>query len=136
MVKMKNKKRLRRFILPLVLIGLGIFIGTSLAESNQPTIQLHGDIDFSGDEIEAIIGLEKLEAEMDEIVRDIQLSVPEAPASPQQPTINVYNQEESSLSSRVNVGWISGLMGGFGVLAIFIMALLTFSGDARNANHD
>lgn len=136
MVKMKNKKRLRRFVLPLVLIGLGIFIGTSLAESNQPTIQLHGDIDFSGDEIEAIIGLEKLEAEMDEIAREVQISIPSAPANPEPPTINVYNQEDSSLSSRVNVGWISGLMGGFGVLAIFIMALITFSGDARHVNRD
>ena len=70
---MKNKKGLRRFVLPFLLIGLGVFIGTSLAESNQPAIQFHGDFEFDLDEA---AGLQELEVEINEPVSYTHLTLP------------------------------------------------------------
>lgn len=132
---MKNKKRLRRFVLPFLLIGLGVFIGTSMAESDQPSIQFHGDFEFDFDEA---AGLQELELEISELAneleREISISIPNAPAAPEPPKIIVNNNEETrSPASRVNVGFISVLMGGLGVLAIFVMALMTFSNDPNKS---
>ena len=130
---MKRKKGLRRLVLPLILVGLGFFIGSSIAESSTMKIEVMGDIGDGIPHAEHVAELRELEADMNEIIRDLQheldLSIPERieiPVQPQEPTIIIENSENQSLSDQINVGRISALMGALGVAAIFIMALMTF----------
>ena len=140
---MKREKGLRRFILPIILIGLGVFIGTSIADSSTMTIEYAGAIGEGIPHAEHVAELRELEATMNEVIQDLQqelnLSIAErveVPAQPQAPKIVIENVENQSHSNQLNVGLISALMGGFGVSAILIMALMTFSSVPRASTRD
>ena len=136
---MKRKKGLRRLVLPLILIGLGIFIGTSIADSSPTTIEVVREFGDGIPHAEHIAEIRELEADMNEVIRDLQHELDltiaervEIPVQPKAPKIVIENNVESqSLSGQINVGLISALMGGLGVAAIFIMALMTFSSVPR-----
>ena len=138
---MKKRKGLRRLVLPISLIGLGIIIGASMFNSSRPSIQVHGDIGYTVPPIDLgeSVDLNELEIELNEMMNELEseleISIPNIPkiqTSPQQSTIIIEGGENRSPSSQVNVGRISAFMGMFGIAAIFLMAMMTFLNNMRS----
>lgn len=133
---MKKRKLLRRFALPILLIGLGIFIGTSIVDSNQPTIQVYRDIGHQMPRSEYAADMHELERELDEMMRELEreldLALPEIPEIPAIPQQQVH-VVESTHGPQANVGRISLIMGGLGILAIIVMSMIPLGADRPTA---
>ena len=137
---MKIRKGLRRFAVPIFFVVIGIIIGTRIVDSHNRSVQSYWAVDSNFPQAEFEAEIREFEREMNEVVqelhRELEVAIPqvaENPTQPPQPTIYIDNGEGNSARSSINVGRISVLMGGFGISALMLMALMTFFGKVRRS---
>lgn len=139
---MKKQKGFRRFIWPIVLLGMGFSIGVAVFNGEQSTVQIVHDVDYS--ELIAAHHEEMAEIQEDiddmmaEAQSDLHISVPEVPeivVNPKAPVVMVDTGGFSSVN-RTNIGGVSGVIGSLGIAMIFVMAMMVVVDDMRGRRED